>query len=184
MPGEHHFYVSFRTDQTGVTIPARLLAQYPEEMTIVLQHQFWDLKVDEARAGSASGLSFGGIASTLVIPFAALTAFADPHAQFGLRFRAPRWRHARRRRRRRRTSRTRPAGPGERSRRSSAWTHSANAGTDGGTHGQPAASPPGFTYAPMFPVGERDTPWRRLDLPGVSTATCDGQPCCASRRRR
>ena len=88
MPGQHHFYVSFRTDQTGVTIPPRLLAQYPEEMTIVLQHQFWDLKVDEAAGFFTVGLSFGGIPSTLVIPFAALTAFADPHAQFGLRFRA------------------------------------------------------------------------------------------------
>ena len=88
MPGEHHFYVSFRTDAPGVAIPARLLAQYPEEMTIVLQHQFWDLKVDEAGGLFSVGLSFGGVASTLVIPFAALTAFADPHAQFGLRFRA------------------------------------------------------------------------------------------------
>ncbi len=88
MPGEHHFYVSFRTDAPGVAIPARLLAQYPEEMTIVLQHQFWDLKVNEAAGSFSVGLSFGGVASTLVIPFAALTAFADPHAQFGLRFRA------------------------------------------------------------------------------------------------
>jgi hypothetical protein len=88
IPGQHHFYVSFRTDQPGVTIPTRLLAQYPEEMTIVLQHQFWDLRVDEAAGLFSVGLSFGGIASTLVIPFAALTAFADPHAQFGLRFRA------------------------------------------------------------------------------------------------
>ena len=88
MPGQHHFYVSFRTDQPGVTIPARLLAQYPEEMTIVLQHQFWDLRVNEKDGFFSVGLSFGGIASTLVIPFAALTAFADPHAQFGLRFRA------------------------------------------------------------------------------------------------
>ncbi len=88
MPGQHHFYVSFRTDQPGVTIPARLLAQYPEEMTIVLQHQFWDLIVNEQAGLFSVGLSFGGIASTLVIPFAALTAFADPHAQFGLRFRA------------------------------------------------------------------------------------------------
>ena len=88
MPGQHHFYVSFRTDQPGVTIPARLLKQYPEEMTIVLQHQFWDLQVNEAAGFFSVGLSFGGIASTLVIPFTALTAFADPHAQFGLRFRA------------------------------------------------------------------------------------------------
>ncbi len=88
MPGEHHFYVSFRTDAAGVKIPPRLLAQYPEEMTIVLQHQFWDLRVDEDGGLFSVGLSFGGVASTLVIPFAALTAFADPHAQFGLRFRA------------------------------------------------------------------------------------------------
>lgn len=88
IPGEHHFYVSFRTDHPGVTIPSRLLAQYPEEMTIVLQHQFWDLKVDEAAGRFSVGLSFGGVASTLVIPFAALSAFADPHVQFGLRFRA------------------------------------------------------------------------------------------------
>ena len=88
MPGDHHFYVSFRTDQPGVAIPARLKAQYPEEMTIVLQHQFWDLVVDEAAGQFSVGLSFGGVASTLVVPFAALTAFADPHAQFGLRFRA------------------------------------------------------------------------------------------------
>lgn len=87
MPGQHHFYVSFRTDQPGVSIPARLLSQYPEEMTIVLQHQFWDLHVDEVTARFSVGLSFGGVPSTLVVPFSALTAFADPHAQFGLRFR-------------------------------------------------------------------------------------------------
>jgi hypothetical protein len=86
MPGEHHFYVSFRTDHPGVAIPARLLAQYPEEMTIVLQHQFWDLKVDEPGGKFSVGLSFGGVPSILTVPFAALTAFADPHVQFGLRF--------------------------------------------------------------------------------------------------
>ncbi len=88
MPGQHHFYVSFRTSHPGVNIPNRLLAQYPDEMTIVLQHQFWDLNVDEAAGRFSVGLSFGGVASTLVVPFSALTAFADPHAQFGLRFRA------------------------------------------------------------------------------------------------
>ena len=88
MPGSHHFYVSFRTKHAGVNIPARLLAQYPEEMTIVLQHQFWDLKVDEPAGKFSIGLSFGGVGSVLTIPFAALTAFADPHVQFGLRFRA------------------------------------------------------------------------------------------------
>ena len=89
MPGEHHFYVSFRTDRPGVTIPARLLAQYPHEMTIVLQHQFWDLQVDEPAGWFTVGLSFGGIPTTLHVPFNAVTAFADPHVQFGLRFRPP-----------------------------------------------------------------------------------------------
>lgn len=87
MPGEHHFYLSFRTTSPGVTIPARLLAQYPHEMTIVLQHQFWDLQVDEGEGWFSVGLSFGNIPTTLVVPFAAVTAFADPHVQFGLRFR-------------------------------------------------------------------------------------------------
>jgi hypothetical protein len=84
LPGAHHFYVTFRTDYPGVHIPARLLAQYPEEMTIVLQHQYWDLKVDEDRVLTV-GLSFSGIPSTLVIPVAAIIGFADPHARFGLR---------------------------------------------------------------------------------------------------
>ncbi len=89
LPGEHHFFISFRTDRQGVSIPSRLLAQYPHEMTIVLQHQFWDLKLDEEVGTFSVGLSFGGIPSTLVISFSAVTAFADPHVQFGLRFRPP-----------------------------------------------------------------------------------------------
>ena len=88
MPGEHHFYITFRTDHPGVVIPPRLRAQYPSEMTIVLQHQFWDLKVDAAAMLFSVGLSFGGVASVLRIPLAAMTAFADPFVQFGLRFRA------------------------------------------------------------------------------------------------
>jgi hypothetical protein len=86
LPGEHHFYITFRTDQPGVVIPARLRAKYPQEMTIVLQHQFWDLTVDQNPLRFSVGLSFGGVSSTLVIPFAALTGFADPHVRFGLRF--------------------------------------------------------------------------------------------------
>lgn len=86
LPGEHHFYITFRTDSPGVTIPARLRAQYPEEMTIVLQHQFWDLMVDEKAAVLSVGLSFGGVPSTLAIPLAAVSAFADPYARYGLRF--------------------------------------------------------------------------------------------------
>jgi len=84
LPGEHHFYLTFRTDYPGVHIPQRLSAQYPEEMTIVLQHQFWDLKVDEDEVLTV-GLSFSGIPATLVIPAGAITGFADPHVRFGLR---------------------------------------------------------------------------------------------------
>ena len=88
LPGEHHFYLTFRTDHPGVVIPPRLRAQYPQEMTIVLQHQFWDLKMD-AEAGLISvGLSFGGVPASLVIPLDAVTGFADPHVRYGLRFRA------------------------------------------------------------------------------------------------
>jgi hypothetical protein len=88
LPGEHHIYLTLRTDHPGVVIPPRLRAQYPQEMTIVLQHQFWDLKMD-AEAGLISvGLSFGGVPSILVIPLAAVTGFADPHVRYALRFRA------------------------------------------------------------------------------------------------
>ena len=86
LPGEHHFYLTFRTDLPGVSIPAHLKARYPEEMTIVLQHQFWDLKVDRSQGFVTAGLSFGGVPATLVIPIAALTAFWDPHVRVGLRF--------------------------------------------------------------------------------------------------
>lgn len=86
LPGEHHFYITFRTDHPGTVIPARLRAQYRDEMTIILQHQFWDLTVDEPAGLFSVGLSFGGVASTLKIPLAAVTAFADPHVKYGLRF--------------------------------------------------------------------------------------------------
>lgn len=86
MPGDHHFYVTFRTDHPGVVMPARLRAQYRQEMTIVLQHQFWDLVVDEVAGILSVGLSFGGMPTTLRIPLGAVTAFADPHVRFGLQF--------------------------------------------------------------------------------------------------
>lgn len=86
LPGEHHFYITFRTDHPGVVIPARLRAQYPQEMTIVLQHQFWDLGIDEAAGVLSVGLSFGGVGSTLRIPLAAISAFADPHVRLGMQF--------------------------------------------------------------------------------------------------
>ena len=86
LPGEHHFYITFRTDHPGVVLPSRLRAQYPQEMTIVLQHQFWDLKVDQEARLFSVGLSFGGVPSTLVIPLGAVVAFADPHVRYGMRF--------------------------------------------------------------------------------------------------
>jgi hypothetical protein len=86
LPGQHHFYLTFRTDYPGVVIPARLKAKYPQEMTIVLQHQFDDLRVDEAGRSFAVSLSFGGVRSSLTVPLDAVSAFADPHVQFGLRF--------------------------------------------------------------------------------------------------
>jgi uncharacterized protein len=87
LPGEHHFYLTFRTDHPGVVIPPRLRAQYPQEMTIVLQHQFWDLKMDTETGLITVGLSFGGVPSSLIIPLTAVTGFADPHVRYGLRFR-------------------------------------------------------------------------------------------------
>lgn len=86
LPGGHHFYVTFDTRHASVTMPDRLRAQYPEEMTIVLQHQYRDLRVDEAGRRFSVKLSFGGVPSTLEIPFAALTGFADPEVRFGLQF--------------------------------------------------------------------------------------------------
>ena len=84
LPGEHHFYVSFNTTYAGVKISDTLLAKYPKEITIVLQHQFWDFKVEDQQF--TVSLSFGGAPERLVIPFAALTAFADPSVKFGLQF--------------------------------------------------------------------------------------------------
>jgi len=84
LPGDHHFYISFDTRADGVRLSDRLRAQYPDEMTIILQHQFWDLKVgdDEFEVG----LSFGGIAERLTVPYEAINGFFDPSVQFGLQF--------------------------------------------------------------------------------------------------
>jgi hypothetical protein len=84
LPGDHHFYISFDTHAEGVRISERLRAQYPEQMTIILQHQFWDLTVSER--GFEVGLSFGGIPEKLGIPFEAIGGFFDPSVQFGLQF--------------------------------------------------------------------------------------------------
>lgn len=84
LPGEHHFYITFRTEFPEVDIPARLKQRHPDEMTIVLQHQFWDLKVDADRFGVT--LSFDRVHERLTVPYAAITAFVDPSVQFGLQF--------------------------------------------------------------------------------------------------
>ncbi len=86
MPGDHHFYVSFLTRHPGVRISESLRAKYSEEMTIVLQHQFWDLKIEDDHFSVM--LSFSNIPEKLVIPFVALSAFADPSVKFGLQFHA------------------------------------------------------------------------------------------------
>jgi hypothetical protein len=84
LPGEHHFYISFKTQHPGVRISSRLAEKYPDEITIVLQHQFWDLSVTDA--GFEVGLSFGNAPEKLVVPFDAISGFFDPSVQFGLKF--------------------------------------------------------------------------------------------------
>ena len=84
LPGDHHFFITFVSTAEGVKLSSRLLAQYPEEMTVILQHQFWDLVVTEDRF--EVGLSFGGVPERLVVPFHAIKSFFDPSVQFGLQF--------------------------------------------------------------------------------------------------
>ncbi|MDR6333964.1 MULTISPECIES: SspB family protein [Xanthobacter] len=84
LPGDHHFFISFDTRAPGVRLSQRMKEKYPEEMTIVLQHQFWDLIVTET--SFEVGLSFGGIPERLLVPFTALKGFFDPAVKFGLQF--------------------------------------------------------------------------------------------------
>ena len=84
LPGEHHFYITFKTQAPGVDIPQRLIERFPDEMTIVLQNRYWDLLVDEQRF--SVGLSFGQVPSKLVVPYSAITGFHDPAVNFELRF--------------------------------------------------------------------------------------------------
>jgi uncharacterized protein len=84
LPGEHHFKITFATTAPGVRLSDRMRAQYPEAMTVILQHQFWDLMVNDD--GFEVGLSFGGVPERLAIPFDAITAFYDPAVQFGFQF--------------------------------------------------------------------------------------------------
>jgi len=84
LPGNHHFYITFKTGATGVSIPKQLTDRFPDEMTIVLQNKFWDLKVDHE--GFEVSLTFNQVPAKLVIPFAAITAFVDPAVNFALQF--------------------------------------------------------------------------------------------------
>jgi len=84
LPGEHHFKITFATIAPGVRLSERMRTQYPETMTIILQHQFWDLAVGDD--GFEVGLSFGGVPERLAVPFEAITAFYDPAVQFGFQF--------------------------------------------------------------------------------------------------
>jgi hypothetical protein len=84
LPGDHHFFITFDTQADGVRMSDRLRGQYPEEMTVILQHQFWDLSVSDQAFDV--GLSFGGITERLGIPFDSIKAFVDPSVQFGLQF--------------------------------------------------------------------------------------------------
>ena len=84
LPGEHHFYITFKTQAPGVAIPGHLIAKFPDEMTIVLQNRFWYLTVEDYHF--SFGLSFNQTLSILTIPYAAITAFVDPSVDFGLQF--------------------------------------------------------------------------------------------------
>src|SRR5262245_17514846 len=84
LPGDHHFYISFDTAASGVVLSKRLKDKYPAEMTIVLQHRFWDLSVSDS--GFEVNLTFDGIPERLVVPFAAIRVFFDPSVRYGLQF--------------------------------------------------------------------------------------------------
>lgn len=84
LPGSHHFYITFRTGHAGVTMPDWLRASYPEDITIVLQYQFWGLEAEDDLFSVT--LSFNGRNERLIVPYEAVTAFADPSVKFGLQF--------------------------------------------------------------------------------------------------
>jgi uncharacterized protein len=86
LPGAHHFYIAFKTAYAGVQVPRHLRERYPQEMTIVVQHRFWDLRVYEDRF--EIGLSFNQRPETLIVPFAAIVGFVDPAVNFALQFQA------------------------------------------------------------------------------------------------
>lgn len=87
IPGAHHFYITFKTRAPGVAVPPDVVERYPDEMTVVLQHQYWELLIDETMFSVK--LKFGGLPKQLVVPFNAVTRFYDPSVQFLLQFEAP-----------------------------------------------------------------------------------------------
>ncbi|MDO9489420.1 MAG: ClpXP protease specificity-enhancing factor SspB, partial [Sphingomonadaceae bacterium] len=87
LPGSHHFYIAFKTRAPGVDLPKHLHERYPDEMTIVIQHRYWDLQVGEERF--SIGLSFNQVPAKLTIPYSAVTGFVDPAVNFALQFQPP-----------------------------------------------------------------------------------------------
>ncbi len=87
IPGAHHFYITFKTRARGVSVPPDVMAKYPDEMTVVLQHQYWDLAVEPDLFSVM--LKFGGMPKVLTVPYTAVTRFYDPSVQFLLQFEAP-----------------------------------------------------------------------------------------------
>ena len=87
IPGAHHFYITFKTRASGVSVPPDVVAKYPDEMTVVLQHQYWDLAVEHDLFSVM--LKFGGMPKVLTVPYTAVTRFYDPSVQFLLQFEAP-----------------------------------------------------------------------------------------------
>ena len=87
IPGAHHFYITFKTRAAGVSVPPDVMAKYPDEMTVVLQHQYWDLTVEQTRFSVM--LKFGGMPKVLSMPYTAVTRFYDPSVQFLLQFEEP-----------------------------------------------------------------------------------------------
>jgi len=87
IPGAHHFYITFKTRAPGVSVPPDILAKYPDDMTVILQHQYWDLSVDAD--GFSVMLKFGGMPKVLNVPYSAVTRFYDPAVQFMLQFEPP-----------------------------------------------------------------------------------------------
>ena len=150
LPGEHHFKITFNTAAPGVRLSDRLRAQYPETMTIILQHQFWDLAVGE-RAFEV-GLAFGGISERLAVPFDSIVAFYDPAVQFGFQFEAI------------------EAAAGERGDAAKDAAKAAPAREDKSVQ-KPAALPPGKSAAgkksePAAPSGATEPPSGGDDKPG------------------